>query len=214
MSGKPKSNVLSYMGFAAWLVYGLLGTQEYWRTAARAGLVIMLAIVAYEILARRIKIIDCTSLGFFLLVIVELATIGEGYFIRYQAIFGWGLFAVVAWVAMIVGVRFRLQYAREKVPRVLWKKPSFQRMHFRVSVAWAVISTLDTILAAIALGVGHQSLLVVIVPAASMSPAARSSPPTAGSAPAVRDRPLALEAEIRTPDLRLMFATVKFLASA
>src|ERR1035437_5691223 len=97
MSGKPKSNVLSYLGFAAWLVYGLLGTQEYWRTAACAGLVIMLAIVAYEILARRIKIIDCTSLGFFLLVIVDLATIREGFFIRHQAILGWGFFAVVAW---------------------------------------------------------------------------------------------------------------------
>jgi hypothetical protein len=168
MSEKPQSQIVSYLGFAAWLVYGLLGTQAYWRTAAWAGLVIMLAIVAYEILARRFKIIDCTSLGFFLLVIVELATIGEGYFIRYQTIFGWGLFAVAAWVTMIVGVPFRLQYAREKTPRVLWKEPSFQRMNFRVSVAWAVIFTLDTILAAIALGVGHRLLLVVILPAASM----------------------------------------------
>ena len=168
MSRKRKSNVVSYLGFAAWMVYGLLGAQAYWTVAACAGLVIMSAIVAYEIVARRIKIIDCTSLGFFHLVIVELATIGEGYFIRYQTVFGWGLFAVGAWVTMIAGVPFRLQYAREKTPRVLWKKPSFQRMHFRISVAWAVIFTLDTILAAIALGVGHRLLLVVIVPGASM----------------------------------------------
>jgi all-trans-retinol 13,14-reductase len=168
MSRKPKSNVASYLGFAAWLVYGLLGKQAYWITAACAGFVIMLAIVGYEIVARRIKIIDCTSLGFFLIAIVELATIGEGYFIRYQTIFGWGLFAVAAWVTMIAGVPFRMQYAREKTPRVMWKKPSFQRMHFRVTVAWAVIFTLDTILTAIALGVGHRSLLVVIVPGASM----------------------------------------------
>jgi hypothetical protein len=168
MTGKPKSNVVSYLGFVAWLVYGLMGARGYWRTAACAGLLIMLAIVAYEIRTRRIKIIDCTSLGFFLLSIVVLATIGEEYFIRYQTIFGWGLFAVASWATMIAGVPFRLQYARERVPRELWNKPSFRRVHFRLSVAWAIIFTLDTILAAIALGVGHRLLLVVIVPSASM----------------------------------------------
>ena len=111
---------------------------------------------------------DCTSLGFFLLAIVELATVGEGSFIRYQTIFGWGLFAVAAWVTMIFGVPFRLQYPRERVPRDLWNKPSFRQVHFRLSVAWAIIFTLDTILATIALGIGHRLLLVVIVPGASM----------------------------------------------
>ncbi|HVB58540.1 MAG TPA: hypothetical protein VNE63_19225 [Candidatus Acidoferrales bacterium] len=168
MIGKPKRNLVSYLGLAAWLAYGLLDAREYWKTAASAGLVIMLAIVAYEILARSIKIIDCTSLGFFLLAIVALATVGEGSFIRYQTIFGWGLFAVAAWVTMICGAPFRLQYARERVPRDLWNKPSFRRVHFRVSVAWAIIFTLDTILAAIALGIGHRLLLVVILPGASM----------------------------------------------
>ncbi len=168
MTWKPIPNVVSYMGFAAWLAYGLIGAWEYWRTAACAGLVIMLAIVAYEILTRRIKIIDCTSLGFFVLAIVELAAVGEGSFIRYQTIFGWGLFAVAAWVTMIFGVPFRLQYARERSPRDLWNEPSFRQVHFRVSVVWAIIFTLDTILAAIALGFGHRSLLVVIVPGASM----------------------------------------------
>ncbi len=111
----------------------------------------MLAIVALEIRTRSVKIIDCTSLAFFLLAIVELTTIREGYFIRYQTIFGWGLFAVAAWVTMIIGVPFRLQYAQERAPHELWDKPLFRRVHFRLSVAWAVIFTVDTILAAIAL---------------------------------------------------------------
>ncbi len=50
----------------------------------------------------------------------------------------------------------------------LWNKPLFRRVHFRVSVAWAIIFTLDTILAAIALGIGHRLLLVGIIPAATM----------------------------------------------
>jgi hypothetical protein len=168
MTERPKSNVVSYLGFVAWLVYGLMGARGDWSTAACAGLLIMLAIVAYEIRTRKVKIIDCTSLGFFLLAIVVLATIGDGYFIRYQTIFGWGLFAVAAWVTMIFGVPFRLQYARERVPRELWNKPSFRQVHFRLSVVWAIIFTLDTILAAIALVIGHRLLFVVIVPGASM----------------------------------------------
>jgi hypothetical protein len=168
MSENSKPGIALYMGFAAWLVYGLLGAWGYWRTAACAGLIIMLEIVAWEVHARRVKIIDCTSLGFFLLAIVELVSLGEGYFIRYQVVFGWGLFAVVAWVTMIAGVPFRLQYARERAPHDRWNESGFLGVHFRLSVAWASIFTLDTILAAIALGVGHRSLLVVIVPGASM----------------------------------------------
>ena len=168
MSENSKPGIALYMGFAAWLAYGLLGAWGYWRTAACAGLIIMLEIVAWEVHARRVKIIDCTSLGFFVLAIVGLATAGEGYFIRYQTICGWGLFAVAAWVTMIIGVPFRLQYARERAPHELWNKPLFRRVHFRVSVAWAIIFTLDTILAAMALGIGHRPLLVVFIPGASM----------------------------------------------
>ncbi len=168
MTGKAKGNVVSYLGLGAWLVYGLLGAWGYWRTAACAGLVIMLAIVAIEIRTRSVKIIDCTSLGFFLLAIVALVIAGEAYFNRYETLFGWGLFAVVAWITMIIGVPFRLQYARERAPQELWNKALFRRVHFRVSVAWAIIFTLDTILAAVALGDDHRLLLVAIIPGATM----------------------------------------------
>jgi hypothetical protein len=168
MSGKAKHNVVSYFGLAAWLIYGLLGVRRYWTMAACGGLVVMLPIVASEMRTRSVKIIDCTSLGFFLLAIVALFTAGEWYFNRYEALFGWGLFALVAWITMIIGVPFRLQYAREKAPQALWDNPLLRRVHFRVSVAWAIIFTLDTILSAIALGVGHHLLLVGIIPGATM----------------------------------------------
>jgi len=168
MSENSKPGIALYIGFVAWLAYSALGAWGYWKTAACAGLVIMLEIVAWEVHARRVKIIDCTSLGFFFLAIVALVTLGEGYFIRYQVVFGWGLFAAVAWITMIAGVPFRLQYARERTPRDRWNEPGFRGVHFRVSVAWAIIFTFDTALGAIALDVGHRSLLVVIMPGASM----------------------------------------------
>ncbi|HUY39565.1 MAG TPA: hypothetical protein VMV13_12080, partial [Candidatus Binataceae bacterium] len=148
--------------------YGLLGARGYWRMAACAGLVIMLLIVASEVRTRSVKIIDCTSLGFFFLAVVALVAAGERAFSRYQDIVGWGLFAVAAWATMIAGVPFRLQYARERAPRALWNKPHFRRVHFHVSATWAIIFTLDAILAAIELGIGHRFVLIVILPAMSM----------------------------------------------
>lgn len=168
MNGKAKRNVVSYLGFVAWLVYGLLGKQEYWKAAACSGFLIMLVIVVYELRTRSLKIIDCTSLGCFVVAIIALVTVGEGYFIRYEVIGGWGLFAVVAWATMIAGVPFRRQYAQERDPRKLWNKALFRQIHFHLSVAWASIFTLDTILGGLALGAGHRWLLVVVIPAASM----------------------------------------------
>jgi hypothetical protein len=168
MTGKEKSNLVSYLGVFVWIVYGILGSQAYWKAAASAGLVIMLALVATEVRTRSVKIIDCTSLGFFFFAIVAIVSAGEGYFSHYQGIFGWGLFAVVAWAAMMAGVPFRLQYARDRAQHELWNEPLFRQVHFRVSLAWASIFTLDTFLAAIELVVGHRLLLVVIIPGTSM----------------------------------------------
>jgi hypothetical protein len=168
MTGKEKSNLVSYLGVFVWIVYGILGSRAYWRTAACAGLVIMLAVVATEVRTRSVKIIDCTSLGLFFLVIVAIVSAGEGYFSHYQGIFGWGLFTVVAWAAMIAGVPFSLQYARDRALHELWKKPPSRQVHLRISLAWASIFTLNTFLAAIELIVGHRLLLVVIMPGTSM----------------------------------------------
>ncbi|MFZ1888491.1 MAG: hypothetical protein WAU33_10700 [Candidatus Binataceae bacterium] len=168
MSGKTRSTLLTCLGFVAWIAYGLLGLREHWRTAACAGLVIMLAIIAIEVRTRSVKIIDCTSLAFFFLAIVALVIAGEAAFSRYQDIVGWSLFAVAAWATMIAGVPFRLQYARERAPHALWDKPHFRRVHVHVSATWAIIFTLDTILAAIELGIGHRFVLIVILPAMSM----------------------------------------------
>jgi hypothetical protein len=104
----------------------------------------------------------------FFLVIVAIVSAGEGYFSHYQGIFGWGLFTVVAWAAMIAGVPFSLQYARDRALHELWKKPPSRQVHLRISLAWASIFTLNTFLAAIELIVGHRLLLVVIMPGTSM----------------------------------------------
>ena len=77
---------MSNLGFAVWVVYGILYALGHWTAAVVAGLAIMLAIVARETLTANVKIIDLTSLGFFVLALIMLLTVGDQVFNRYHII--------------------------------------------------------------------------------------------------------------------------------
>ena len=128
----------------------------------------MLAIVAHENRAANMKIIDLTSLGFFVLALIMLLTVGDQVFNRYHIILVWGVFAVVTWATILIGCPFTLQNARERTPREVWSEPLFHRVNLWLTSVWGVIFTLDTILAIVALGGSYVRMLSVVIPGASM----------------------------------------------
>jgi hypothetical protein len=117
----------SNLGLAVWVVYGVLYALGHWTAAVVAGLAIMLAIVAGEKRTANVKIIDLTSLGFFVLALIMLLTVGDQVFNRYHIILVWGVFAVVTWATILVGFPFTLQVARESARREVWRQPLFRR---------------------------------------------------------------------------------------
>jgi hypothetical protein len=158
----------SNLGFVVWVVYGILYAFGHWTAAPLAGLAIMLVIVASETRTANVKIIDLTSLGFFVLALTMLLTLGGQVFNHYHIILVWGVFAVVTWATILIGFPFTLQLARESTPREVWSEPLFHRIHLRLTTIWGVIFTLDTALAIVALGGSYVSMLSVIFPGASM----------------------------------------------
>jgi hypothetical protein len=158
----------SNLGLAVWVVYGILYALGHWTAAAVAGLAMMLAIVAREKRTANVKTIDLTSLGFFVLALIMLLTVGDQVFNRYHIILVWGVFAVVTWATILVGFPFTLQLARESARREVWREPLFRRVHLRLTTVWGVIFTLDTTLAIVALGGSYVRMLSVIIPGASM----------------------------------------------
>ena len=158
----------SNLGFVVWVVYGILYALGHWTAAAVAALAIMLAIVASENRIANVKIIDLTSLGFFVLALIMRLTVGDQVFNRYHIILVWGVFAVVTWVTTLIGFPFTLQLARERTPREVWSEPLFHRVNLRLTTVWGVIFTLDTTLAIVALGGSYVRMLSVIIPGASM----------------------------------------------
>ncbi len=165
---KPAPGVLSNAGFIAWGSYGVLIIIGHPTAAVCAGFVVMLALVTREFCIRAVKIIDCTSLSFFALGLITIATTGRELFSDYRVIAAWGIFAVVAWATLLAGFPFTLQYARERTPREIWNTPPFITMNMIMTTVWTLIFTLDTLLAILARR-GHYVLtLDAVIPAVTM----------------------------------------------
>jgi hypothetical protein len=155
---------VSSAGVLAWDLYGVLIVLGHPAAAVCVGIVVMLALVMREYRHGSVNIVDCTSLSFFVLALLTIVTTGHGLFSIYRTIAAWGIFAVVAWATLIAGFPFTLQYARERAPREMWNATSFLTMNVIMTLVWAVIFTMDTILAALALRGRYVLLLDVVIP--------------------------------------------------
>jgi len=165
---KPASGVLSNAGFIAWGSYGVLIVAGHPTAGVCVGLAVMIATVTREYRYGALKIIDCTSLSCFALALLTIVTTGRDLFSNYRFIAAWGIYAVVAWATLVVRFPFTLQYARERTPREVWNAPPFITMNMIMTLVWALIFTLDTLLAILARR-GHSVLMLVgVVPAVTM----------------------------------------------
>jgi hypothetical protein len=165
---KPAPGVLSNAGFIAWGSYGVLIIAGHPTAAVCVGLAVMIALVTREYRDGTLKIIDCTSLGCFALALLTIVTTGRDLFSNYRFIAAWGIFAVVAWATLLARFPFTLQYARERTPREVWNAPPFITMNMVMTAVWALIFTLDTLLAILARRGHYVFTLDVVIPAISM----------------------------------------------
>jgi hypothetical protein len=156
----------SNLGFAVWVVYGILYALGHWTAALVAGLAIMLAIVARETLTADVKAVDLTSLGFFVLALIILSVLGDQVFNRYIVLV-WGVFAAATWATIFIDFPFTVQLVAESTQQGLWSE-SFHQVHLHITTVWGIIFALDTILAIVALGGSHVRMLSEIIPGASM----------------------------------------------
>ena len=156
--------IVSSAGVLAWGLYGVLIVLGHPAAAVSVAIVVMLALVMREYRHGSVNIVDCTSLSFFVLALLTIVTTGHGLFSIYRTIAAWGIFAVVAWATLIAGFPFTLQYARERAPREIWNAAAFLTMNVIMTSVWAIIFTLDTILATLALRGRYVLLLEVVIP--------------------------------------------------
>jgi all-trans-retinol 13,14-reductase len=167
-AARNSGGVAPKLGYVAWIVYGLLARGDRWPSAGLAGVALMVVVVATEYRRRAIKVMDCTSLAYFAAETLIVLISGTAFIQRYHLALVWGVFAAVAWLTIIVGSPFTLQYTREQMPREIWGDPAFYQMNRRMTEVWAVIFTLGMVLGEFAMRYGHRLILGVIVPMAAM----------------------------------------------
>jgi hypothetical protein len=102
------------------------------------------AIVAYfsvvpAVRGARVKLLDWTTLGFFVLAVASVLAGGSiaRAFAAWSMVLVWALFAAVVWSSIAVGAPFTLQYARESSPREFWDTPQFIAVNRFLSLVWA-----------------------------------------------------------------------------
>jgi hypothetical protein len=114
-----------------------------------------------------VKVVDLTSLGFFVLALIMLSVLGDQVFNRYHIILVWGVFAVATWATILIDLPFTVELVRESTQQEVWSE-SFHRVHLRITTVWGIIFALDSILAVVALGGSHVRMLSEIIPGAGM----------------------------------------------
>ena len=157
------------VGGVMWLTYGSLSGAGHWLGAGVAGFAIATVIVAMQYRRNAVKIMDCTAIGYFALAITIVLIAGDQWIQHFRLPLPWSVFAIVAWVTVVIGAPFTLQYAREEAPREIWASPTFYRMNLHLTVAWALICTINAMLGAISMEVGQVLLLGLILPTAGMA---------------------------------------------
>jgi hypothetical protein len=160
-----RSSILAAM---AWLIYGALYLSGFWFAGCMAGFAVMLLVVVDQYRRGFVKIMDCTSLGYFALAATMSATAAAHTLERYHVVVVWGLFAVVAWVTLAAGFPFTAQYAREGAPREAWGSPLFAQINTTLTVMWATIFSFGALLGLMIFAVGHAFLLGVAIPMSAM----------------------------------------------
>ena len=128
----------------------------------------MLVIIGIEYRHRAVKIVDATSLGFFVMMLAASIAVGHWIIAGYNVLIVWAIFAFVCWATILMESPFTLQYLREQAPSAVWHHPAFMRTNYLISLLWAVICTINTMLGLAMLKSAHPVILGAIVPTALM----------------------------------------------
>ena len=164
MSGNRRSLLVLGSSFAIWVIYGVLAGTGHWPLGVLTGLAasVLLLLLAAR-LHLRIKLLDWTLLGYFLLAAYATFLAPSARFPVYSSVVVWVLYATVTWLSILLGVPFSLEYARESAPSELWHRPEFLRANVIISVVWGVAFATNIVLVVLALNPRNKPLLIGVI---------------------------------------------------
>ena len=133
---KYSSKVIALFAFLPWLVYIFASAGNHWSVATAGGTIMCLIYLAMLRRQTTIKLMDWTTLAFF--VTASILTIGlhSAVLATYQVMIIWSFYAVAGWASVVLGRPFTAAYAREVQPPEVWDLPIFHRVNWIMTLFW------------------------------------------------------------------------------
>jgi hypothetical protein len=132
------------LGFLPWIVFGVISGPSLWRlnTAIIVALALVL-VMGYKQLTKGF-ILTWGSLFFFGINLVMVVLLRNLWVIKNLDILSHGALAAIAWLSILLGKPFVLQYARETVPPERQASTVFYRTCRTLAVIWGVVFLIAT----------------------------------------------------------------------
>lgn len=151
---KFSGKVIALFAFLPWLVYIFASGGNHWGVATAGGTIMCLVYLAVLRRQATIKLMDWTTLAFF--VIASILTIGlhSAVLATYQVMIIWSFYAIAGWASVVLGRPFTAAYAREEQPPEVWDLPIFHRVNWIMTLFWCGLFSVNVGFGVIAVMVG------------------------------------------------------------
>ena len=151
---KIPGKLMALLAFLPWLIYIFASGGNHWGIATAGGTVMCLVYLAMLRRQTTIKLMDWTTLAFF--VTASILTIGlhSNVLATYTVMIIWSFFAVAGWASVILGRPFTAAYAREEQPPEVWDLPIFHRLNWIMTLFWCGLFSVNVGFGVIAVMVG------------------------------------------------------------
>ncbi|GAB7029238.1 hypothetical protein AB0G35_12495 [Streptomyces sp. NPDC021749] len=148
-----RRDVNLFLGFAPWIVFGVVASPSSWGFAALAALITAIGTSLPDIRRRSLKILDIAGLLFFGVLCILSLVLDRHDLIwleTYAQTLSGAVLAAVAF-ASLAFMPFTEQYARESVPREYWGTPLFRHVNRVLTAVWGAVFLATALLGVLAL---------------------------------------------------------------
>lgn len=134
------------LAFAPWLSFLVIAQGSLLRL--KLGLVVALVLSVVMGVSRLHRgVILWTGLIFFTYATVAVALLNDVWTARHMGVLANGALALASWLTVALRKPFSLDYAREHTDPSLWNTRAFIRTNVVITSAWALVFTVNTVLA-------------------------------------------------------------------
>ncbi len=133
------------LGFAPWIIFWILASNDTFLVAILAAAASSLIINARQVIRRRLKVLEIGTLLFFGVMSLAALSLDPAWLERWVHVLGNASLTTIALVSILIGRPFTLQYAREQIAEEYWETPRFMTTNLIITWVWTASFILQTL---------------------------------------------------------------------